>query len=208
MSNLTIGLIKDFYYNKQLSVPEISKRIGVDEKTIYRFMERMSLARRKPEESNRIIFYKKVKSFFLKQKLSEEEEKLKLSGIMLYWTEGAKMNSEKRAVIVDFANSNPQMIQLFLKFLRYICGVDEKRLRVLLYCYTNQNIKKLKIFWQNITKIPLTQFTKPYVRKDFLPEKKDKMKYGLVHIRYCDKKLLIQIEHWIKEYLRKNNIQG
>jgi len=206
MSNLTINLIKDFYYNKQLSVPEIGKKIGVDEKTIYRFMERMSLVRRKPEESNRIIFNKKVKSFFLKQKLSKEEEKLKLAGIMLYWTEGAKLNQKKRSLIVDFTNSNPQMIQLFLKFLRHICRVDEKRLRVLLYCYANQNVKGLKIFWQKITRIPLTQFIKPYVRKDFLLEKKDKMKYGLVHIRYCDKKLLIQIEDWIKECLKKNNI--
>lgn len=206
MPNLTINLIKELYYSKQLSVPEISNEIGVDNKTIYRFMEKMSLPRRTPEEGNKIIFEKKTKSFFLKQDLSNQEEKLKLAGIMLYWTEGAKLNLDKRAVMVDFSNSNPRMIQLFLRFLRQICGVDEKRLRVLLYCYANQKIEKLKRFWQNITNIPLAQFTKPYVRKDFLPEKKDKMKYGLVHIRYCDKKLPIQIEDWIREYLEENNI--
>jgi hypothetical protein len=31
------------------------------------------------------------------------------------------------------------------------------------------------------------------------------MKYGLVHVRYADKKLLLQIEEWIKEYLKENN---
>lgn len=206
MANLTASLIKELYYKKRLSVPEISNKIRVAEKTIYRFMERMKLSRRTLKERNRILFERKEKSFILKQNLSQQEEKLKLAGIMLYWTEGAKMNLDKRAVIVDFANSNPEMVQLFLKFLRQICGVDEKRLRVLLYCYINQDVDNLKRFWQKVTKIPCGQFTKPYIRKDFLPNKKDKMKYGLVHIRYCDKKLLMQFEDWIKEYLKTNKI--
>lgn len=206
MVNLTVNLIKELYYKKRLSVPEINNKIGVDGKTIYRFMEKMKLCRRTLKERNKIIFERKERSFILKQNLSRQEEKLKLAGIMLYWTEGAKLNLERRAVIVDFANSNPEMVQLFLKFLRQICGVDEKRLRVLLYCYANQDIEGLKKFWRKATNISLMQFTKPYIRKDFLPDKKDKMKYGLVHIRYCDKKLLMQIEDWIKEYLKDNKI--
>ena len=98
------------------------------------------------------------------------------------------------------------MIKLFLKFLRNICGVDEKRLRVQLYCYSNQRIEDLKKYWYKETDIPISQFIKPYVRNDFLPEKIGKMKYGLVHIRYADKKLLIQIGKWIEQYCKKNNI--
>jgi len=208
MANFPSSLIKTLYYNKKLGVPEISKKTGIGEWTIYKWMGKIGLPRRTLSERNKLIFERKPKSFFLKQNLSREEEKLKLAGIMLYWTEGAKLNQAKRSVIVDFANSNPQMIKLFLKFLRDICGVDERRLRVLLYCYANQNIDRLKKFWQNITNIPPSQFTKPYVRKDFLLEKKDKMKYGLVHVRYCDKKLLIQIEDWVRDYLKRNNIYG
>jgi len=44
--------------------------------------------------------------------------------------------------------------------------------------------------------VPVQQFTKPYVRKDYKIEKIDKMPYGLVHIRYADKKLYLQIEKW------------
>ena len=131
---------------------------------------------------------------------------MKIAGVMLYWAEGVKPNPANRTWTVDFANSNPRMIKLFPKFLREICGIDEKRLRVLLYCYANQDIEKLKRFWQKITEIPLNQFTKPYVRKNFLPGKKRKMKYGLLHIRYYDKKLLLQIEKWVEEYLKKCKI--
>jgi Tat protein secretion system quality control protein TatD with DNase activity len=42
----------------------------------------------------------------------------------------------------------------------------------------------------------------------FLLEKQNKMPYGLVHIRYSDKKLLALIQKWTKEYLKENNIGG
>ncbi len=90
---------------------------------------------------------------------------------------------------------------IFLKFLRSICGVDENRLRVQLYCYANQNVEALKSYWSEVTRIPLNQFIKPYIRQDFSETKKNKMKYGLIHIRYSDKKLFLQVQNWIKEYL-------
>ncbi|MBU1045954.1 hypothetical protein KJ616_02430 [Patescibacteria group bacterium] len=127
---------------------------------------------------------------------------------MLYWAEGAKPNAAKRSWTVDLANSDPRMIMLFLRFLRTICRVDKKRLRVFLYCYANQNIDSLKQYWHNITHIPLSQFTKPYVRKDFIQEKTGKMPHGLIHIRYNDKKLILQISDWIREYLEENSIAG
>ena len=120
---------------------------------------------------------------------------------MLYWAEGGK--SLGKYWSVDLANSDPEMIEVFLKFLRVICRVDESRLRVQLYCYANQDIEKLKEYWYKVTSISKNQFIKPYVRKDFRIEQKDRMKYGLIHVRYNDKKLLYQIENWIKEYYRK-----
>lgn len=104
---------------------------------------------------------------------------------MLYWGEGTKYRDQ----IVDLANSDPVMIKLFLRMLRLIYGVIEDKFRVLLYCYADKDIDKLKRYWINITGIHANQFIKPYVRQDFLEEKKNKMPYGLVHIRYHDKKL-------------------
>lgn len=206
MLKLSVSLVKELYYQKKLSAFEIGKIINRNESTVYKFMKRNSLPRRTFREANEIKFNKKPLTYLVKQNLSPEEEKLKIAGIMLYWAEGTKININKKRLIVEFTNSDSKMIKLFLKFLREICGVDEKRLRVYLYCYANQNIEELKRYWYEITKIPFAQFTKPYVREDFILEKSEKMKYGLVHIRYSDKKLLLQIEKWVKQYLEEYNI--
>lgn len=86
------------------------------------------------------------------------------------------------------------MVTLFLKGLREIYRVDEKRLRVCLYCYANQDANKLLNYWSGLLKIPKNQFIKPYIRKDFNENKIGRMIYGVIHIRYSDKKLLMQIK--------------
>lgn len=206
MKNLVkkdISRVKFLYYNKQYSAREVAEALDVSMAIIYKFMRKNDLPRRNFFELNRIRFERKKPSFILKKSLTEKEKRLRIAGIMLYWAEGAKPQKKYRNCTVDLANSDSEMIKLFLKFLRIICGVNEKRLRILLYCYTNQDPEKLKKYWSNITKIPLNQFTKPYIRKDFLSEKSDKMKHGLIHIRYNDKKLLLQIQSWIEDYLKK-----
>lgn len=201
LSKKYLRRIKSLYNKKGYSVREIAEEFKVSIDCVYYFMRHYNLPRRNFFESNRVRFERKNLSFSLKKRLTEKEKQLKIAGIMLYWAEGCKVNSKNGNWTVDFTNSSPEMIKLFLKFLRIICGVDEKRLRVFLYSYADQNTESLKRYWCKITNIPLTQFTNPYVRKDFLPEKSGKMKYGLIHIRYSDKKLFLQIEDWIKKYV-------
>lgn len=204
MANLPLNLVKKLYYKEELSTIEIGKKINISPWVVLKFMKRMNLPRRTLKEANAVTFKKKPLSFSIKRNLSFKDKQLKIAGVMLYWAEGSKGSGDH--CTVDFCNSEPEMIQLFLKFLREICRVDEKRLRVLLYCYANQDIRSIKRYWQKATKIPLKQFIKPYIRKDFLLEKSGKMKYGLVHIRYSDKKLLYKIQDWIKTYLKRKNI--
>ncbi|MBU3896120.1 hypothetical protein KKG36_02305 [Patescibacteria group bacterium] len=191
-----IGQIKDLYYSKGLSAEDIGRMFNRKSSSVYRFMKGCGLARRLPKESNEIKYSKQALSFCPKPHLSTKEKTLKTAGIMLYWAEGAK-----RFSTVDLANSDPRMVGLFVRFLRQICMVKEDRLRVQLYCYCNQDVPSLKSFWSALTKIPESQFIKPYVRTDFKKEKINKMPYGLVHIRYSDKKLLEQIKRWIEEFI-------
>lgn len=201
---LSIKLVKKLYYKDKLSTIEIAKKLRLSPWVVLAFMRRNELKRRTFKEANEINFNKKSLSFSIRKNLSARERELKIAGILIYWAEGAKPNH--KACTVDFANSNPQMISLFLRFLRKICKIDESRLRVQLYCYADQDIEKIKKYWYSVTKIPISRFIKPYIRSDFLPEKSGKMKYGLAHIRYADKKLLFQIGDWIDEYCLKNKI--
>ncbi len=208
MAELKLGQLKNvrnLYYNKGLSMKAISLELGVSIDAVCYFMRKNKLRRRNGSENSALLFSRKPLSYKLKTDLSTSNLELKNAGVTLYWAEGYKTSKSKS---VDFANADPLMVETFVKFLREICGVDEKRLRVLLYCYSNQSIGELIDFWSKLTKIPKSQFTKPYIRSDFRKEKEGKMRYGMVHIRYSDKKLLSQIMEWIRymqhKFLRRS----
>lgn len=117
--------------------------------------------------------------------------------IMLYWAEGYKAGKGT----VDFANSDPDMVVIFGKFLSEICRVDKERIRLHLYAYEGQNIKNLKKFWANMLGLSKQAFVKPYIKKAATPGPRGpRMLHGLVHVRYSDKKLFEQIIRWIDEY--------
>jgi len=157
-------------------------------------MKRYQITRRTPAHSNKIKFYNSPLSFKPKRKLTQKQQQLKTTGLMLYWAEGAKKHFS-----VDFANSNPMMIRVFTKFLRDIYQVDESRLRCMIYCYPSHDVKPLTDYWSKLVNIPKTQFIKPYIRIDG-GNTRDKMKYGLVHIRYSDKRLLQLILKEIRQF--------
>lgn len=175
---------------------EIAEKLNCSIHSVCYFMRRHNLKRRSLVEISRRRFEAKLPSFKLKKKLSLKDERLKIIGTVIYWGEGAKSDKTN---VVDLANSDPKMVSIFIKFLRQICGVDESKLRILLYCYSNQKPLDLIKFWSKITKVSPKQFSKPYVREDFLPEKEGKMPHGLIHVRYGDKKLLMKIKEWIED---------
>jgi len=196
--NLPIEEIKGLYYKKGLSAREVGEKLDATVWQVIRFMRKHKLPRRTAAETQRLQFLRQPPSFEIKKKLTRKEEKLRIAGVMLYWAEGNKQKDT-----VDFANSDSRMIKVFLKFLREICQVDESRLRTFVYCYANQDVDALENFWRRVTRIPKEQFNKPYIRKDFSEKKIGKMRYGLVHVRYSDSKLVNQINKWIKEYIKK-----
>ncbi len=160
------------------------------------FMRKHKIERRSFKEASAVSFAKKALSFSMKKNLTEEEDRLKVAGVMLYWAEGYKRG---KGGGLDFANSDANMIKVFLNFLRIIFKVDEKRLRVYLYCYANQEVTALISFWSSTTNIPKEQFSKPYIREDFC-ENGRKMTNGLIHVRYSDKKLWLEIMRMIDEH--------
>lgn len=182
-------------YDSGLSMREVGEYFNKSVWSINSTMKNHHIPCRKRNETNRIKFLKSPLSFTPKAILSQEEKILKTAGLMLYWGEGAKKNSHG----IDFANSDPDMIVVFLKFLRTIYKIHESRLRVYLYSYNSLPTHKLIVYWSKLTKISPNQFTKPYIRsKSEL--KHDKMQHGLIHIRYADIRLFNLIMDEIKQY--------
>lgn len=179
-------LVKDLY-QKDFTGQAISSRLKISLKQVYDSLRRQGIPRKSLLEQNRRRFREKPLSFTFKERMSPGERELLVAGLMLYYGEGAKTGNT-----VDFANSDPMLLRLFLKFLRIICGVDTKRLRFYLYCFSDQDSGSLMRFWCSHLGVESGQFTKPYVRST-LNKGKRTMKNGVLHIRYSDKRLLEKI---------------
>jgi len=123
---LETSKIRDLYWNHGLNAREIAKKLDISVWSLYNLMEKNSIPRRSQSEVSYLL-HKDKPRFEIKADLDVIEEQLKVAGIMLYWAEGARKGST-----VDFANSDPDMIRIFVKFLRNICGIKEERLRVYL----------------------------------------------------------------------------
>ena len=195
---MDIDLIKGLY-NSGKSVPQIANELGLSQWMLYNKMKREKVLRRLPAESNKIRFLSNPLSFSKKNYLRPMERDLMIAGLMLYWAEGSKRNINT----IDFANSDPKMVVIFLNLFRSIYQIQEDKLRVLLYCYANQSIPDLILFWKKLTKIPEKQFTKPYVRSDFQEDKVNRMRYGMVHIRYNDQRLMTQLKKDIDSFTKQ-----
>ncbi len=188
-------------YRKGYSMMLVSEKLSIPHSVVRFYLEKNKISRRNSTEASYLMHLYRFgrKPFKIKRILTSKEEKLKIAGIMLYWAEGFKKNNDST---VAFSNSDPKMIRLFLKFLREICGVQEKRLRALLFIFDDQDEKYLKKWWSRFISIPLSQFNHSFTRKSRsdIGSYKRKSKYGTLLLRYADKRLLRQILLWIDEY--------
>lgn len=185
-------------YDRGASVPQIAKKLGISQWSIYKAMKREGLNRRSAFSSNKLRFLASPQTFSKKADLSSEERELFVAGLMIYWAEGSKRGINT----IDLANSDSLMVQIFLRFLREIYLIREEKLRVLLYCYSNQNVAALIKYWSRLTSIPRKQFSKPYVRTDWQLAKIGRMPHGMVHIRYSDQRLMKQLKFDIEDFTK------
>lgn len=82
---------------------------------------------------------------------------LKIFLALLFWCEGSKNLS-----VLTFTNSDPQLVALFLKFLRSAYVLNEKSFRCCLHLHGYHNQQKQLDYWSKITHIPRSQFMKVY----------------------------------------------
>jgi transcriptional regulator with XRE-family HTH domain len=86
-----------------------------------------------------------------------DDRDLLIAGTALYAGEGAKTDG-----VVKFTNSDPQMVALFLQWLRRFFTPDESRLRLRLYLHQGLDLDAACRSWSSLTGIPVTQFQRPH----------------------------------------------
>jgi len=130
---------------------------------------------------------------------------LKLIGAVLYWTEGYRAGVN----MINFSNSDPQMVSLMMLFFRKVCKVPENKFRGVVHIHPHLDKEKAKKFWSEISGIPVRQFHKTqFGISKASKHKKDTLPLGTFRIVICDTRLLCKIKGWIKGLERWGNLRA
>jgi len=111
---------------------------------------------------------------------------------ILYLGEGAKYKSTKD---LRLTNSDPDIIQLYLKLLFDLYKIETSKMRVRIQARNDQNINKLVAYWKKIINIPSIQFYPTYIDKRTSYIKTTRKKYmGVCTIIYFNTSIQIELE--------------
>ncbi|MFZ5982285.1 MAG: helix-turn-helix domain-containing protein [Patescibacteria group bacterium] len=148
---------------------------------------------------------KEAKDEFLKLR----NEPLFLVGVSLYWAEGYKKGAEgSKWKSVDFANADPKMVGIMMKFFRNVCGVDDEKIKIQLMAHANVSMEKSLAYWSKITRLPKKQFMKTALSlsKSSTGKRENRLTNGTIHIRINDVKMFFRIIGWI-DGLKKSMVK-
>ena len=127
-----------------------------------------------------------------------------LIGIALYWAEGSKEKSYKPGSGVNFNNSDPRMIRLFVDWLQHIVKVPKNTITFEIYIHTSASLRVLDIqrFWSKVTGFPIRHFQKVYFKKRSISTNRKNignLYYGVLRVKVkSSSKLNRQIAGWVE----------
>lgn len=128
-------------------------------------MEGAYLGRLKAAENRREERMERMKSYAKQGKMDVakiSERELFILGVGLYWSEGDKKSRQ-----MVFANSDPGMILVWLRWLKTIfnVGVDGVSCYVGINELHEQRVPEVEKYWSEITGIPRDRFTKASLKR-------------------------------------------
>ncbi|MGR4883398.1 hypothetical protein ACIPUC_28860 [Streptomyces sp. LARHCF249] len=94
--------------------------------------------------------------------LSDRE--LFILGVGLYWAEGSKDKPYERRERAVFVNSDPDMISVYLAWLRLL-GVEKEHVRYFLMIHESADVAEAESFWAGFVGADPSQFTKTTLKR-------------------------------------------
>jgi len=128
-------------------------------------------------------------------------EALHMAGAMLYWAEGDKGSRNA----VRLSNSDPELIRLFVRFLRAYFDVTDEHMRVTCNLFADHMERKLEIerFWLDVIGLPQSCLCKSVVNvysKYSQKKRRNKLPYGTVRVGVHSTRVVQSIYGSIQEY--------
>lgn len=159
----------------------------------------------KKQQSDRLQKTQRLRTEGIKEVKNLSRKSLFFSGISLYWAEGFKKDNQ-----VGFANSDPDMIRFFIRWLEACCGISKDRLKLRLGINEQykDSAENIEAYWTKELKIPRSQFQKPFFQKVQWKKMYDhpEQYHGVLRVRVSKSTdLLRKIHGWI-EGIKKHAI--
>ncbi|MEU9488738.1 hypothetical protein AB0D83_34730 [Streptomyces decoyicus] len=92
------------------------------------------------------------------------DRELFLIGVGLYWSEGSKSKPYRLSERAIFINSDPDMIRVYLTWLRLL-GVSDERLRFHVHIHESADVAAAEQFWADLTGADRAAFGKTTLKK-------------------------------------------
>lgn len=182
------GTLSGWFKNIKLSTKYYTRRrqLGLEHLDRIRKKALLVNAERKQARLQNLL----NKNIYLTSKIDKHIGKLLL--VMLYWSEGAKYPV---AQTIKFGSSDPGMIRLFIRLLRGCYQLDEAKFRGAIHCRADQDVRKLRKFWSQVTGIPLSSFHKNHIDKRTIGKPTKRKSYkGVFVIYYFDTDLQLELQ--------------
>ncbi|HEX9775644.1 MAG TPA: hypothetical protein VGB83_08700 [Actinomycetota bacterium] len=150
---------------------------------------RARLARKRPRETARIEHGRRLRERAQARRQSIRrvakaeadsllDDPLWISGVVAYWAEGAKTSNQ-----LIFANSDPDLVRLFIRWLIRFLDVHLLDLVARLHLHSGQDEAERIAYWSGITRIPAESFGKTYVKKEGTGHRKNILWAGTISVR-------------------------
>lgn len=96
-----------------------------------------------------------------KNLLPLSKRELYLIGLFLYWGEGLKDIKGS----LSLSNTDPKVIKFYLYWLIKSFNISKEKVKVLIHLYEDMDIERSLSFWSREIHIPVSQFSRPYIKK-------------------------------------------
>ena len=197
-----------------LSYNEIQQKLNVSKSNISSWCKDIQLTSTHIDRLKQKINASHIKgSQAISKKWKEEREKYRfmgrnqaslhdpthIKGCMLYWAEGEKSKTK-----LHFCNSDPEMILLFLNFLKNSLKVDLSKVKYKIYCYDDvYELNKIHSYWEKLLSAGPDQFRDSVLSRYPQGSSKKrigKLPYGTCHLFLNDYRVIQHIYSALEIY--------
>lgn len=112
----------------------------------------------------RDIERQRVKAEAMQKMGTLTDRELLIAGVALYWAEGAKDKTYNRREVLQFINSDPNVIKVYLRWLELL-EVPRERMRFRVSIHESADVTEAEEFWADLVGVDASAFSKATIKK-------------------------------------------